>query len=1702
MNYYNETEKSLKRYLKDKVKITASTIVGFLIMGTIAFGADKEVNINSNFNGANVIESVINGDISGLLGNTGVEIGKVAGENVSIIETSGVTQLPGSLVNEISNIGNNIVFSDEKQEISIKIPGTSISVPIPISESMTINLNPIKNNMPIEKAISGDVELNIGDKDNSPLIVGGVAGDLSTSIGAWKLDVEESGDQPNSSTTIKLGEEEATIDIFNDKFILGLDNKKYTVTRDGNITVTATNGDILGLSTGSTALSLGNMGVSKKNLGIQDFDITGNIFNVDEILESLDLNFLEEKLVKLFLEGILSNINIEADLNLMDVNLQFAGNTETIVNGDTTLNIKDKATVLGATAGGTALGMGGTAVSTVKGNTTINIESTDNLLNGDGITAGIFGGGVAVSTLGGSATTNSNVNNNTSTDITVNSGATGMLVGGGLAASTDIGNSVEKIISLIPEEYRPTINEKGDIVVSLDEIIDIDSILGSITGTTEEGSLTESQLNIINSLLGQLTDIKLNISGLKDGGTSISNVGDVNIALNGNTTAMGVIGGGIAVANQNAISEKVSTSIVTGKDGKITINLDTNEGFNGDVTEVLDSFKNAVSQVINPDNILANIDNPNLIVAEFGKVVEELKDVNVNMAVGVTGNSIAAAFDKGQAEASMETTDIIINNGLVLGVMGNGIALANNNATSVVKVGDTNVTVNNGEVYGITGNGIAIYGDVNGGTGKATVEVENSNIVVTGGNVEGIVAGGMAVSLNTSADRNAEANITGVSTVTVKGGSVDKIGDIVVSPIEDKLSGTDLANLKVLGDKAAIIGGGIAVGNASSNVENSVINVAGGTVNGDIIGGGVAVGTATVTTSTSEINLSNGATVNGDIIAGGIALGGTVKVGTSTVNLDGTTVNGDLYGQGVGADLETVIPMIGDSKLNVIGGENKVDAIYGFTDVTVEKGASLGVDDKIVVVAGDLTNSGTISLDKEGTGNTLIDLYVGNVTNNGTLELGYGNTAVSNNIFEGKLGTVENTGIIKLNNVSKDELENVKYEDVVGSLFEGEYIHTGLVVDKNGDAIISKDTAVIDDDISAGDLIGMKDQEGNEKTSVTMVGGSITGSENVVELKSLNVVDKVYVFNDKAGNGLNIDKTTINMDKDGVLSSLLGNMNLSDVIVNKADGEGPAIELNISSLNLSGNSTINGDIDGVSGSVATTGTTTINGNINVFGLDLSGDKNIINGNVNSNITNIDAKYTYLNGNMNFVLGNIGSINLGRTSEKTTVIEGSTTSSMSGNLNMSSDSQIIVNIGENGENILSNSTNLTLFGKENVKDEIKFITSGLTGEKITIDIAGNSFTNIEGITDSNIYILGNNGILDGQTSIDIVYNNNLFGYLDPVINNINTQIKGGVANGYFTGDTDLTKRAEEINRLYSSNIYSETVRAAYQNVKTTESSVLNIPKLSASKELNAIGVVLTERTKHDKDGRLNKTYESEIETSGLMAGLEYGVNDTTSVGAVFSGSKQNIDTDGGDADGDVFYIGTYAKKEVGKLSLTAGLGYQLGKYDANNTAALKSSNDSYDVNAYSVYAQGKYNIDLGDNLTFAPKLKLGYTYVDQDNVSDDYFKLNDAELSTFDAEVGADLVKTVTLEAGKLDVKFGASYVRAFGDTDNKFTGSFVEGGSFDVLGAELAEDTAKFDLGVEVTKDSGVFYNVGGTLRVGSDNTRDYGVKLGAGYKF
>ena len=294
------------------------------------------------------------------------------------------------------------------------------------------------------------------------------------------------------------------------------------------------------------------------------------------------------------------------------------------------------------------------------------------------------------------------------------------------------------------------------------------------------------------------------------------------------------------------------------------------------------------------------------------------------------------------------------------------------------------------------------------------------------------------------------------------------------------------------------------------------------------------------------------------------------------------------------------------------------------------------------------------------------------------------------------------------------------------------------------------------------------------------------------------------------------------------------------------------------------------------------------------------------------------------------------------------------------------------------------------------------------------------------------------------------------------------------------------------------------RAAYDNVKMNEEAVESLARKSEVGKWTAEGKALYSKNEYDRKGIVGD-YSSEVESTGLIAAFGYGVNETTTAGVAFSGVKQDVDTEGGSADADLFYLGVYGNKVVGNYDFTAGLGYQFGEYDADNTIANVHGSDKYDTQALSGYVQGRYTADLGDGLSVQPKVKLGYTYIDQDNAKDSYFGVSDAEISTFDAEVGFDVVKSVQFEKSQADVKFGLSYTKAKGDTDKEFTGRFygteVSNG-FDVLGAELAENTVKFNLGAEVSNENGFFYNGGFTYEFGSNDTKAYGVNVGVGYKF
>lgn len=750
---------------------------------------------------------------------------------------------------------------------------------------------------------------------------------------------------------------------------------------------------------------------------------------------------------------------------------------------------------------------------------------------------------------------------------------------------------------------------------------------------------------------------------------------------------------------------------------------------------------------------------------------------------------------------------------------------------------------------------------------------------------------------------------------------------------------------------------------------------------------------------------------------------------------------------------------------------------------------------KLVGDGSSFTNQGIITLGKDTINGAGIVANKGAiVTNEGTIELALedkngketDNVAI---IIKGN-GSATNSGTIKVTDKTAAELEKSGFD--IKSLFNGtkhtEVTNTGMVVGSDDKAVTNEESIYLDDNSLTAEIIN---KEGKEKNSITL--GKLSLEENMrndkttiktgqetINTKSLNIIGKVWIGDETVKKqNIKIGAENINLDKNGIFTIHEGNkLTIIGSTLNKHGEDKKAIVVGKGTeLNLQDATILSGDIVGDtngkgSGNVNLTGNNILNGNIHVKNIAVNNGESRIGGKVEfANMTTaLNSKAIF---SKDSILGNGDSKKI--TSNGMTVFE----------------------IGSKGENALSNA-----LGSVTITGNIDFDTKNLTKDtEIDLDnTALNKEHNLVNAEYKNktdgVYITN----LNKDTNVlSFAYNKNLFD--DDRLNDINNemQIVGGVTE-------NVTEREKLVENIYSANIYSETVKAFYDNLKLNEDTILSLGKKAKVGELKTHGKVLYSKDEYTRKG-IKNNFDADVETSGMLAGVEYGISNSTSVGTIFSGTKQKIDVTNGSADGDLFYFGVYGTKTIGKYDFITGLGYQFGKYDTNNNI-ISNTGDKYNSKAISGYIQGKYTTELEEGLVIQPKLKLGYTHVEQDNAKDKNFGVSDTEISVFDTEIGFDVVKSIQLDNKNLNVTFGTSYIKTMGDTDKKFTGKFYNesenkiSNGFNVLGAELPENSLNFELKAEVEKENGVFYGGGFSYQLGSNDTKSYRVNLGVGYKF
>lgn len=266
-------------------------------------------------------------------------------------------------------------------------------------------------------------------------------------------------------------------------------------------------------------------------------------------------------------------------------------------------------------------------------------------------------------------------------------------------------------------------------------------------------------------------------------------------------------------------------------------------------------------------------------------------------------NSIGYVYGGGNA-AAVAATDVTIWGGNVIGNVfggGNGtVSAANVNGNVTTKIyggtilnvyGGSNSQGNIGGAINVTVNSQAEnsgdspctmnIGDVYGGGNRAASNVGNLNIVCTGtdGYINRVFGGANA------------AEITGNVELEINGGNIGSV--FGGNNSEQSISGDVTVNIGKAPNSCGVFeignvhGGGY--GEATGVKGNVEVNIAGGTINGDVYGGSALGKVNTNTDNTTKVKLTGGI-IHGDAYGGGLGARGIAADvnGNVTVTLDGT----------------------------------------------------------------------------------------------------------------------------------------------------------------------------------------------------------------------------------------------------------------------------------------------------------------------------------------------------------------------------------------------------------------------------------------------------------------------------------------------------------------------------------------------------------------------------------------------------------------------------------------------------------------------------------------------------------------------------------------------------------------------------------------------------------------------------------------------
>ena len=879
-----------------------------------------------------------------------------------------------------------------------------------------------------------------------------------------------------------------------------------------------------------------------------------------------------------------------------------------------------------------------------------------------------------------------------------------------------------------------------------------------------------------------------------------------------------------------------------------------------------------------------------------------------------------------------------------------------------------------------------------------------------------------------------------------------------------------------------------------------------------------------------------------------------------TTNIGVISGYGSSHDSGYGYGINNESGKIGDiTNIGIISGYgNGVSSStgYGISNITTSGN---------ITVMGKITNTGIISGSGNDNGNsTGYGIYngssgtMGTITNTGVI---YGKTNAIKNEKSDKI-TVNNYGI----------LVNGKDQDVNAGISDTNY---GLIIKNEGDNITAETTETQDIPIPFYDAEG--NIMGERKVTIENVTGknddkksSFDGNKENHILNALTNTYKVTGENDKVtGSIINAYGTAV------VFEGENKQLTLSGTIVNGGIDEDdsnldPASDAKVPAISGSGNGDNlilqSGKIEYTNGNKVTQNTI-VNGNIDMGGGDDTltiGDGTILNGTldggegndilnfgISSGAKSIPAKSQGVN-----IIHNISNFKNMNINTNVTLFE-KTLETYGKETDLKVTGADEIKIGKNGTLTLRINSSKTVNegGGDKITGHALYENTGV----ISSTDGGKLLLALNGAGNENIISFGSTTLGDGlvpakgtldttsalhtleiidDKEVKVIVRQDIPDFFEiPEYEKLNKiyhgilSVEDLIAN-FNVDDESLSIFLGYLNDIYAGNPYSYSSELSRKSVGMfRDIATENQFKPELNKWLIMGGLTHVDGgTKDTYYGKGYYTYDigsSDMDADTKITGAymlgEYGVSDTLTYGVLIGGNKLKSElSNGSKVDGDALYMGAYAKKYVGNLKVTGGLGLQYGDYDADRFAVgrgiteTRSYSDNYNDMTYDIYLNGRYSHNIGENLFLEPYGTLSYTYIKQDSADEGSKVLAiETDSKSFDytaAKVGVDLKKVIPHEKGKSTLSAGVSYTRLLNGADKEnITGRFKGGSDFDILVAHKNEHSIGLNAKYALELENGVLFDVKGSYNVerdshnGSGKNRTKGewiVGVGIGYKF